>query len=246
MAAPHEPHDDPIELRRERDLLRALLDSTPTFFVIIGADGRTRLMNRAMLDALGYEEDEVIGTDYMETFVPKQDREGLADVFERIIKLRQRTLNENRVITREGDLILVEWHGTPVFDEKGDLEFFFGVGTDITEDRRRDLRIAEWEARYRALAAHGCHAVILADAYGKVVDADERAAGFLGYRAHEMLRLAAADLGLPKEGEYVEVALRHRDGSEVPSTVTVVTFTSEDGAYRLHLMETSPAAAGGD
>jgi PAS domain-containing protein len=85
--------------------------------------------------------------------------------------------------------------------------------------------------------------VILTDGFGKVVDADARAAGLLGYRPHEMQRLGAQKLGLPREGDHVEVVLRHRDGSEVAMFVSVVAFMGENAAYRLNLLETPPRDA---
>jgi PAS domain S-box-containing protein len=237
MDSTHGSPVEQLEVHRERDLLRALLSSTPTFFVVIDREGRTRLMNQAMLDALGYEEQEVLGTDYLQTFVPKQDRGMLAEVFDRIVEQRQRTLNQNRVITREGDLLLVEWHGTPVFDDDGDFEYFFGVGTDITEQQHRKLQVAEWESRYRALLANCSDAAILTDGAGRVIDANRRACDLLGYRMHELLRTGVATLGLPPEGG--AATLRRRDGGEIEIVVRTVAF---DAAARTCFLHILPAA----
>jgi len=122
-------------LKRERDLSRTLIQASPAFFVAIGPDGKTILMNDAMLAALGYTQDEVAGKSYIETFVPERDRERLSRVFGRIIEAGEATLNENRVLTKGGDELIVEWHGRPVIDADGELEFFFGVGIDVTERR---------------------------------------------------------------------------------------------------------------
>lgn len=234
MDSTHGSPVEQLEVHRERDLLRALLSSSPTFFVVIDRDGRTRLMNQAMLEALGYEEQEVIGTDYLQTFVPRQDREMLGEVFERIIEHRQRTLNQNRVITREGDLLLVEWHGTPVFDDGGDFEYFFGVGTDITEQQHRKLQVAEWESRYRTLLRSCSEAVVLADGGGRVIDANRQACDLLGYRMHELLRVGVAALGLPPEGG--AATLRRRDGGGLEVVVRTVPFDAAARTCFFHLL----------
>ncbi|MBN2337490.1 MAG: PAS domain S-box protein, partial [Acidobacteria bacterium] len=129
---------------REQEFSQLLLDTTPAFIVAIGFDGRTRMMNRALLDALGYAPAEVRGADYLETFVPPEDRKELRAVFERLIHDGSSTVNENRIVGRSGQWRLVEWQGRTVVEEGKNAGFFVGVGIDIT--RRK---AAETELRHR-------------------------------------------------------------------------------------------------
>jgi PAS domain S-box-containing protein len=145
------------ELRKERDFSTSLLQASPTFFVAIDADGKTLMMNEAMLKTLGYTEEEVVGTNYLGTFVPEADQKLLTTVFNTLVHSREATLNENRVLTRDGRELLVEWHGRPTFKEGGDFDFFFGVGIDITERRRAEEERARVEAHLRH--AHKMQAV---------------------------------------------------------------------------------------
>jgi PAS domain S-box-containing protein len=224
------------ELRRERDLLRALIDSTPHFFVAIDAEGKTRLMNPAMLEALGYREEEVIGTDYLQTFVPLEDRELLTDIFTRIKSRRQRTLNQNKVLTKEGQEITVEWHGSPMFDELGEFAYLFGIGTDVTERLHLLNTIQEREARYRTLLEHAKCPIILAAAEGEILDANSSVAELLGYDPSVIRRRMTGELRLPApedwptgdgSGEHtILTELLHRDGSEVPVVITVSSFSA--------------------
>jgi len=121
------------ELRSERDFNATLIQAAPLFFVAIDADGRILTMNEAMLQALGYAANEVIGKDYLKTFVPERDRKPLSRFFATLTTSHEPTLNKNRVLTKDGRELLVEWHGRQVFKEDGALDFFFGVGVDITE-----------------------------------------------------------------------------------------------------------------
>lgn len=242
-----EEDDDLRALRREKNLLRALIDSTPMFFVAIDADGKTRLMNPAMLTALGYEEHQVLGMDYLQMIVHPDDREALTTVFDRIVKERQQTLNENRILTREGDSILVEWHGSPLFDEHGGFEFFFGIGTDITERRHRDQLLAEREARQRATFALARDAIVIAAETGEILDANGPARELLGYRAWEIQKKHVTDLGLPvevgRERRSESAALRAKDGTEVEAEVDHESFQAGDRrilAYRIRATDQAP------
>ncbi len=130
-------------LQEERDFSRLLVEASPAFFVAISPEGSTIMMNRTMRAALGYEEDEVRGADYLQTFVPEEDREPLEQVFNQLAESPGPTLNENRVLTRDGRELLVEWHGRPVFSENGALQYFFGFGIDITERGRMEKEMAK-------------------------------------------------------------------------------------------------------
>ena len=125
-------------LRRERDFNVKLVHSSPTFFVAINAEGKVIMMNPAMLEALGYSEDEVLGRDYLTGFIPHDEKDTLDEVFKTLTTSNEPTFNENRIVAKDGSEYLVEWHGRPVFNEQGKFEFFFGLGIDITERRKSE------------------------------------------------------------------------------------------------------------
>jgi PAS domain S-box-containing protein len=147
-------------LQRERDFSTTLIESSPVFFVAINADGETLLMNDMMLGTLGYTSDEVTGKNYLATFVPEADRAMLSRVFRSLVTERKPTVNENRVLAKDGRERLVEWHGRPVFKENGDFDYFFGMGIDITGRRQAEVQA---KRRLRHLAAlHAVDMVITA------------------------------------------------------------------------------------
>jgi len=126
------------ELRKERDFSKTLIQTSPVFFIAINAEGKTLMVNEMMLQTLGYTKEEVVGRDYLSTFVPKYDQKMLSQVFEKLVKKREATLNENHVVTKGGKELLIQWHGKPVFKSNGDFDYFFGVGIDITERRQAE------------------------------------------------------------------------------------------------------------
>jgi PAS domain S-box-containing protein len=139
------------DLRRERDFSSSLIQSTPTFYVAISPRGQTLLMNQALLESLGYREDEVLGTDYLKTFVPPEERERVRGIFEKIVEGGSSTFDESPILCKSGRQLLVEWHGRPVTNEQGELLYFFGTGIDITQRRRTEEALKESELRYRRL-----------------------------------------------------------------------------------------------
>jgi len=170
-------------LRKERDFSTTLLQSSPTFFVAISAEGRTLMMNETMLTSLGYAEDEVVGTNYLKTFVPESDRELLAEVFKRLVQSNEATLNENRILTKDGRELLVEWHGRSIFKENGEFDFFFGAGLDITARKRAE------EERVRLMSAieQAAETVVITDVEGTIQYANPAFERVTGYSREEAL-----------------------------------------------------------
>jgi PAS domain S-box-containing protein len=149
------------ELRRQTAVTNTLIEASPVFFISIGAEGKTRRINPAMLTALGYSADEVVGKDYLGLLIPAEERELLAGVFDQIVTRRQHTISENHVRRKDGRLLLVEWHGVPIFD--GDrFDYLIGVGIDVTERkqagellRTREQRLQRQNAALLALMSRG-------------------------------------------------------------------------------------------
>ena len=122
-----------VKFRKEQEFSQLLLDTSPALIVAIGFDGKTLMINQALLDVIEYTKEEITGVDYLNTFVPEEDRGMLALVFQQIINEGKATVNKNRIRSRSGRTYLVEWHGRTVIQTEGDSDFFVGVGIDITE-----------------------------------------------------------------------------------------------------------------
>jgi len=140
------------ELRQEKDFNRTLIETSSAFFVAIDTNGKIIMMNQAFLDALGYTLDEVLEADFLSTFVPEANRKALIKIFKQLVKSQQPTLKESYLLTKDGRQLLVEWRGRSVLKANGELEFFFGVGIDITERKHLEQELRQSEERYRAIA----------------------------------------------------------------------------------------------
>ena len=136
----------------QNDLSKIIIDTSPAFFVLIDSKGTTRMMNNAMLEALGYTEEEVLGKNYLSTFVPERDRASLEGTFQNELLKGKSTSNQNRVVTKDGRELFVDWQGRPIINQTGKVEVFCGVGLDITERQQAKdelYRISESENKRR-------------------------------------------------------------------------------------------------
>ncbi|MBD1920979.1 PAS domain S-box protein [Microcoleus sp. FACHB-831] len=141
------------KLRGERDFSTTIVQTSPAFYVAINHDGKVRMMNEAMLHALDYTLDEVVGKDYISNFIPESERYIVYQIHESASKYKQLPAKENHVITKSGQKLLVEWQGRAVFKENGELNFLFALGIDITERRQAEIKLRAAAERDRLLGA---------------------------------------------------------------------------------------------
>jgi PAS domain S-box-containing protein len=139
------------ELRKERDFSSSIVRGSPAFFVAISPDGTVMMMNESMLSAIGYSRSEVIGKNYIQNFVPESDRILMSKFFQGVTASCESFINENKLLTRDQKELLVEWHGRPVYLDTGELDYFFGVGIDITERKRVEMALSQSENLYRTI-----------------------------------------------------------------------------------------------
>lgn len=142
-----------LEYERQRNLISVMVDSSQAFIVTVGKDGKVRTMNKAMLAALGYTPEEVVGQDYISLVIPEADR---AALWEYLAKLRDGTKSteyENTILDKNGQPLRVDWRAGYVWGDDG-LSLIFGIGIDVTERRRDERELAESKKRAEMLAAN--------------------------------------------------------------------------------------------
>lgn len=176
-----EKNEFEIRLRKERDFASTLVKASPAFFVAISPEGSTMMMNDAMLGALGYTAGEVEGAPYLETFVPAEEHRSLSRGFSDIMNGNDAYVGENSVIARDGSRLLVEWHGRPVFDGKGNPECLFGIGIDITERKKIEENLKASEAKYRDIFENVSDFLYVHDLEGRFIETNLMFKDEMGY-----------------------------------------------------------------
>ena len=141
-------------VRKERMFSNTIIQASPVFFVAINPQGKVMMMNDEMLNVVGYSQDEIAGMDYISTFVPAQDHGTYLKITKELMESHTATHNENHILTKDGRELLVEWFGRPIFSEDGSLDFFFGLGVDITQRKHVENELNNYQEQLRNLNIH--------------------------------------------------------------------------------------------
>lgn len=141
-------------LQRGRDKAQRYLDVAGVMFVVIEPDERVSLINKKGCAILGLEEQNVVGENWFDTFIPERMREEIRGVFQRLMtgELQPVEYYENPVLTGSGSEKMIAWHNTVLTDEAGGIAGTLSSGEDITQRKRAEKTLSEKDAELRIKA----------------------------------------------------------------------------------------------
>ncbi|MBC8010437.1 MAG: PAS domain S-box protein [Burkholderiales bacterium] len=130
--------------RHEADARLALhVEQTPLAYVEWGANLRVTRWNRAAERIFGYSAGEACGSAFTDLIVPESARREVAEVCERLSARLVPVRHTNENITKEGRVIICEWHNTPLVNARGELLAVASHAQDITERVRLEQHMRQ-------------------------------------------------------------------------------------------------------
>ena len=99
-------------------------------------DGRLMTFNTAYCKLLGYSKEELHKLEWLVDLTPPEWHEVVVKAAEEIKRTRQPQRFEKEYIRKDGSRVPVEVLAHPIFDSKGNLQYFYSFFTDITERKR--------------------------------------------------------------------------------------------------------------
>ena len=177
------------DVKRERILLRTLIDNLPDTIYVKDKEARKIVANCADLELTGYSsEASIIGKNDMEIFGNEVGIRGYTDD----MSILQ---TGNPIINREEDFYdpkgIQRWLITskiPLRNEKGDIIGLVGIGHDITERKKTEKALIESEERFRSLYENATIGLYRTTPDGQVILANPTLVQMLGFDSLEDLK----------------------------------------------------------
>ncbi len=129
------------------------LNIATVIFVVIDTEQKVDLINKKGCEVLGYQENEIIGKNWFDNFIPERLRNEVRLVFLRLIsgEITVADYFENPVLTKTGEEKLIRWHNTVLRNQDNKITGTLSSGEDITERKRIEESARASERRYRDL-----------------------------------------------------------------------------------------------
>jgi PAS domain S-box-containing protein len=131
-------------LRTQRDRVQKHLDSADIIILVLSSDEGVEIINRQGCELLGCEQDEIVGKNWFDHFIPENIREDLRAAFRAFVGRRSasgRWSQENPILSKDGTERLVDWRNVALTDEDGRITGVLSSGRDVTARRRVEERL---------------------------------------------------------------------------------------------------------
>ncbi len=242
------------EISKEKNKLQQYLDIAGVVLVAIDADQKVILINRKGCQVLGYDEEDIVGKNWFDTFIPEEVRDKVKSAFAILMRgnIEPAEHFENPIMTKAGEERLMAWHNSVLRNENGRIIATLSSGEDITERKRTDEKLRESEEKFRSVAQSAKEAIVSINAQGEIVFWNHGAEIIFGYPAQEIVgkpltviiperfledhiramnRLSAGEESSILDRTIERVGIR-RDGTEFPIELSIARWsTKEEGVF---------------
>ena len=132
-------------LRQERDKAQKYLDIASVIILAIDPQGEVILINKKGCEVLGYNEDEIVGKNWVEHFIPAGSHDLIKRIAEEIFAgvTDQHSYFENLIVTKKGQERLIAWNNKVVRDASGAIIGCLSSGEDITVRKQAEEQLQE-------------------------------------------------------------------------------------------------------
>ncbi|MDY6857125.1 MAG: PAS domain S-box protein [Thermodesulfobacteriota bacterium] len=134
--------------RAEEELLRAkayseyLLETANAMIIVLDADGKVQVLNRAAEETTGYTRKELLGHNWFELLVPKDKYPEVRNAFQKSADEELPTSFENPILTKSGEERFISWRNTELLEN----DIFAGsisYGIDITRHKELERQLLQ-------------------------------------------------------------------------------------------------------
>jgi len=164
-----------LALRQERDKAQMYLDIAGVIFVALNKRGEVTLINKKGCEILGYAQEEIIGKNWFDNFLPERIKAEVKEVFDRLVagEIESIEFYENTVLTKDGQERILAWHNSILRDNEGKIVGTLASGEDITEQKQAHEALQKQTVRLSAMISGMEEGVVFADKEDRIIEVND-------------------------------------------------------------------------
>ncbi|XGV96199.1 MAG: PAS domain S-box protein [Leptolyngbya sp. BL-A-14] len=190
-------------LRRERDLIAAIVSTAGSLIMVLDHRGRIIQFNRTCEHLTGYTFTEVQGKYPWDLFIPPEDIEAVKQVFQTLPESAVPNEYENDWLAKDGSRRAIAWSNNVLLDERGGLCCVICTGLDITERKQAEQSLQETNQALQALIQASPVAITVLDRRGIVKRWNPAAERIFGWQASEAINHIMPTVPADKQAEFL-------------------------------------------
>lgn len=129
------------DIRSSAQHLKLYREQTPLATIEWNTDFQVVDWNAAAEKMFGYTLDEVKGRNFVDVMLPDNAVVDVEQIWQGLMTQTGGELSVNENVTKDGKIILCEWHNTPIRDESGKVIGAASIVQDITKQRQQEEQL---------------------------------------------------------------------------------------------------------
>lgn len=170
-------------LQFQKRISQQYLEVAGVMFIALDTQQNVVLVNQKGCEILGYPEEEIIGKNWFDHFLPQDNIQEVKNVFNEALLDKKNLIEyfENAIITKDGKQKIIAWYNSALRDESGKIIKLVSSGTDITEKAITQKALSESEERLRLALDSSKQGIYDLNVQTSVAKVNESYATMMGY-----------------------------------------------------------------
>lgn len=132
------------ELIVEKNRAQNYLDIAGVIILALDDQANVTLINKKGCSIIGYPQEEIIGKNWIDNFIPEPARDDIRKEFLNLIgkgtdnTAEEEFVYENKILARDGKERIIRWHNTLLRDENNHIIGTLSSGNDITLSKKME------------------------------------------------------------------------------------------------------------
>ncbi len=227
-----------LALRNSEERFRSLVETTSDWIWEVDSKGNYTYASPKIIDLLGYHPEEILGKTPLK-IMPEKEWERVSKIYNKLVNARKPIIALEHInIHKNGNWIVLETNGVPIFDEKMNFLGYRGIDRDITERKRGEEEKRHLRNMLTNIINSMPSVLVGVDAEARVTQWNKEAENATGTAADQALGKTLEDVFplLANEMDKISQAIQQREAqkdTKIASQVNGETRFSDVTVYPL-------------
>ena len=132
-------------LQREKEFSNTIIETADVLITGVDIEGNVVIFNRKAEEVTGYSRAEVMGKDFIKTFISEKGRTAFTRLTKEIKEGNMVNPLDASIITKGGEERIISSRGTTLKNREGEIIGILGIGIDVTESRKMEKQLLQSE-----------------------------------------------------------------------------------------------------
>lgn len=182
--------------KHEQELINTYLEIAGIIILILDNDSNILMINDAGCKLLGASKEALIGLNWFENFIDKNELSQIEKVFYMHTKKNTSQISRhiNKIIDMKKNEHLIAWNNATYTDGRGNIIGVIATGNDITKEEYLTLELSQTNLKYTKTFEAAQIGIAHVGLDGSWLDANHYLCKLVGYTKEELLKLTFQDI----------------------------------------------------